>query len=328
MKTSNEEFKEKILNKYIQDINNIYMIQDYITLESIKECENMISEISKENNDIMKEEKGAFTFLIDKKYVLIAKNEELKNIFGLIYYYLLSLSKDIHKSESLILSNIKEIISLINLILIFNDNVTFYSLKKKILSLALKNEMRDINEIVLSEYYFTCTKNKKCRKSLISWDYKYFLYHNFFKDNNKQIIINQDSNNKFSIFNLLKDELKLLEIKENIFHNNDFILKDFEILDVINNLQSRNYHMWTYLRKVFNDINNEGKILILLYAFYLLRKCSFDYSAFCFIVNSKNNFPLNSQQLKLIIEDIKKTNIIKYDEHKNYINDIEKFSFS
>ena len=327
MKTSNNEFKEKILNKYFQDINNIYMIQDYITLENIKECENMTTEISKENNEIINQEKGTFSFLVDKKYLLIAKNEELKNIFSLIYYYCLSLSKNIHKNENFILLNIKEILSLINLILIFNDNVTFYSLKKKILSLTLKNEIKNINELVLSEYYFTCTKNKKCRKSLISWDYKYFLYQNFFKDNNKQIKINND-NNKYNILNLLKDELNLLEIKENIFYNNDFILNDLEIINEINNLQSRNYHMWTYSRKVFNDINKEGKILILLYAFYLLRKCSFDYSAFCFIVNSKNNFPLNNQQLKIIIEDIKKTSIIKYDEHKNYINDIEKFIFN
>ena len=327
MKTSNDEFKEKILNKYFQDINNIYLIQDYITLESIKECENMISEISKENNEIINQEKGTFSFLVDKKYLLIAKNEELKNIFSLIYYYCLSLSKNIHKNENFILLNIKEILSLINLILIFNDNVTFYSLKKKILSITLKNEIKNINELILSEYYFTCTKNKKCRKSLISWDYKYFLYQNFFKDNNKQIKINKD-NNKYNILNLLKDELNLLEIKENIFYNNDFILNDLEIINEINNLQSRNYHMWTNLRKVFNDINKEGKILILLYAFYLLRKCSFDYSAFCFIVNSKNNFPLNNQQLKIIIEDIKKASIIKYDEHKNYINDIEKFIFN
>jgi hypothetical protein len=284
----------------------------------------MISEISKENNEIINQEKGTFSFLVDKKYLLIAKNEELKNIFSLIYYYCLSLSKNIHKNENFILLNIKEILSSINLILIFNDNVTFYSLKKKILSITLKNEIKNINELILSEYYFTCTKNKKCRKSLISWDYKYFLYQNF-KDNIKPI---KKDNQSFYILDLLKEELNLLGINQNIFYNNEFILNDLEINNEVNIIQSRNYHMWTYLRKVFNDTNKEGKILILLYAFYILKKCSFDYSAFCFIINSKNNMPLEKEQLKLLIEKMKKNNFIKYEEHKCYINDIDKFIFN
>jgi len=325
MHKSNEEFKEKIINKYSKDINNIYNIRDYIILETIQECEKMISDTFKESNNTNKEiymEKGVFSILVDKKYLLISKNDEFKNIFSIIYKYMLDLTKNISKNENFILSNIKEIVSLINLILIFNDNITFYSLKKKILLLNYQKDIKNIDEIIINEYYFTCLKNKNGRKSLISWDYKYFLYKHFKNNLNR---IKEENNKSYLILNLLNDQLNILGLKENIFSKSEFIINDLEIINEINITQSRNYHLWTYLRKVYNDTDKEGKILILLFAFLLLRKCSFDYSAFSFIINSKQNMPFNNEQLRLLIEYIKKSSVIKYDEHKCYIDDIEKF---
>ena len=325
MHKSNEEFKEKIINKYSKDINNIYNIRDYIILETIQECEKMISDTFQESNNTNKEiymEKGVFSILVDKKYLLISKNDEFKNIFSIIYKYMLDLTKNISKNENFILNNIKEIISLINLILIFNDNITFYSLKKKILLLNYQKDIKNIDEIIINEYYFTCLKNKNGRKSLISWDYKYFLYKHFKNNLNR---IKEENNKSYLILNLLNDQLNILGLKENIFSKSEFIINDLEIINEINITQSRNYHLWTYLRKVYNDTDKEGKILILLFAFLLLRKCSFDYSAFSFIINSKQNMPFNNEQLRLLIEYMKKSSIIKYDEHKCYIDDIEKF---
>lgn len=321
MHYTNEEFKEKIINNFLQDINNINMIQDYIILENNDDCEKMISETFGDNNKLIDKKSGDFSFLVDKKYLLIAKNNVLKNNFGIIYTFLLSLSKNIKKNENFIFSNIKEIFSLINLVLIFNDNITFYSLKKKILLSIIKNSQNNIDEIILNEYYFTCTTNKKRRKSLISWDYKYFLYENF-KNN---IHLRRGGDKSFPILNIIKEELNILGIKQDIFYLNEFILNDLEIINEINNIQSRNYHLWTYLRKVFDNENKEGKILIILYAFVILRKCSFDYSAFSFIVNMKNKNPLTKEQLKTLIDNLKKSCIIKYDEHKCYIDDIDKF---
>ena len=325
MHKSNEEFKEKIINKYSKDINNIYNIRDYIILETIQECEKMILDTFQESNNTNKEiymEKGVFSILVDKKYLLISKNDEFKNIFSIIYKYMLDLTKIISKNENFILNNIKEIISLINLILIFNDNITFYSLKKKILLLNYQKDIKNIDEIIINEYYFTCLKNKNGRKSLISWDYKYFLYKHFKNNLNR---IKEENNKSYLILNLLNDQLNILGLKENIFSKSEFIINDLEIINEINITQSRNYHLWTYLRKVYNDTDKEGKILILLFAFLLLRKCSFDYSAFSFIINSRQNMPFNNEQLRLLIEYIKKSSVIKYDEHKCYIDDIEKF---
>ena len=38
--------------------------------------------------------------------------------------------------------------------------------------------------------------------------------------------------------------------------------------------------------------------------------------------------PLEKEQLKLLIEEMKKNNFIKYEEHKNYIDDIDKLIFN
>ena len=216
-------------------------------------------------------------------------------------------------------------ISLINLILLFNDNVAFYSLKKKIFLLIIdcNNKIKNFNEIILSEYYFTCLLNKKRRKSAISWDYKYFLFLHFKND----LFTIEKNNNKY-ILHLLKNELNIIGIKEEIFNNYLFILKDLEIINEINIIQNRNFHLWTYLRKIYNEMDKNEKILILLFAFLTLRKCNFDYSAFTFIVNSKNNMPFTKEQLELLIKDIKKASIFKYDEHKCYIDDLDKFLFN
>ena len=68
MHYTNEEFEEKIIKKFIKDINNINMIQDYIILESIEECEKMISDTFYDNNKLSDKSTGEFSFLIDKKY--------------------------------------------------------------------------------------------------------------------------------------------------------------------------------------------------------------------------------------------------------------------
>ena len=318
-----EDFKTNIIIKYYKDINNLFMFQDYLVLDNLEECNKIISEtFDNEEEKIISRSDGNFSILINKKFLILAKKDILVTIFTNIYKFLLKLTKNIDSLQSFIISNIKELLSLINLVLIFNDNMTFYALKKKILLLIVNNnkkdEIKNINEILLNEYYFTCSTNKKCRKSAISWDYKYFLFHYYKND----IIFRKEENN---ILDLLKDQLNIVGMKKEIFYDNIFVLKDLEIMNEINIVQSRNYHMWGYLRKIFNEINKEEKILIILYAFLTLKKCSFDYSAFCFIVNSKKFIPLGKEQIKAIIEDVKKGCFIKYDDHKCYIDILDKF---
>ena len=333
MNTQFQDFEKNIIKKYSKDINNIFMIEDYIILENLEECNTIISEIfNSEGEKIINQNNGAFSILINNKFLLIAKKDELITIFKTIYHFLLFISKNIDSQKIFILTNLKEILSLINLVLLFNDNITFYALKKKIFLLVtnkINNNdiIKNLNLIILSEYHFTCITNKKCRKSSISWDYKYFLFHNFkndifFKEKNNEY------NSEYIIFNLLKNELNIIGINKFIFYNNLFILKDLEIINEININQSRNCHMWAYLRKVYNEENKEGKILIILFAFLTLRKCCFDYSAFSFIVNSKNNIPLNKEQIKTLIKETSKNSFTIYDDHKCYIDNLEKYLFN
>ena len=328
-----QDFKKNIIEKYSEDISNIYMIQDYLILENLKECDQIISEIfnKEEDEKLISQNNGKFSILINNKFLLIAKMNELINIFKTIYNFLLSISKDLKSQKNFILSNIRELISLINLVLLFNDNITFYSLKKKILLLVINKdnnsglENKKLNQIILSEYYFACTINKKYRKSAISWDYKYFLFCNFKKD----IFSNENIDSKeFIILNLLKNELNIVGIKKDELYKYLFILKDLEMINEINIIQSRNFHLWTYLRKIYNKMSKPEKIIIILFSFYVLRKCSFDYSAFSFLVNSKSNIPLEKDKIKEIIKEMKKSSIIKYDDHKNYIDNLDNYIFN
>ena len=324
MNFSTKDFEENIIKKFEDDIKNIFMIQDYLILEDLKECNTLIEDIFIKNKEekLISKNIGSFSIVINTKFLLISKRD-LKTIFPKIYNFLLWFSKNIKSAKSFIFSYIKELLSLINLVLLFNDNITFYSLKKKILLLDIIN--KDNKDILINEYFFTCMSNKKLRKSAISWDYKYFLFDNFKND----ILTEErsDKTNSEYIYNLLKDELDILGLKKEIIVDNIFIQNDLKIINEINNIQSRNCHMWAYLRKVYNKVNKEEKILILLYAFLILRKCSFDYSAFSFIVNSKKNMPLKKEQIEKLISEIKKASIIKYDEHKCYIDNLENYLY-
>ena len=71
------------------------------------------------------------------------------------------------------------IICLINYILLFNDNITFYSFKQKIINELTKKNSNDINDIINSEYYFTILTNRNLRKSSVSWYYRFFLVNNY-----------------------------------------------------------------------------------------------------------------------------------------------------
>ena len=321
------DFKENIIKKYDNDIKNIFMIEDYLIAEDLKECDELIEEIFNKNKEekLNTKNSGYFSIIINEKFLLISKRD-LNIIFSKIYKFLLFITKNLDSFKQFIFVYIKELFSLINLVLLFNDNITFYSLKKKILLLNVnKDYINTIKDILLNEYYFTCLTNKKLRKSAISWDYKYFLFDNF--KNNIFTKENFKKNNSEYIFDLLKNELVILGLGKEIIFDNIFIQNDLKIINEINIFQSRNCHMWAYLRKVYNKITKEEKIIIILYAFIILRKCNFDYSAFSFIVNSKKNMPLNKEQIEKLISEIKKVSIIKYDDHRSYIDNLEKYLF-
>ena len=297
----------EIFDKFNVDCDNLFIIYDYLILDKKDEIENFIDLISKEEK-INEIKKGIFSIKINKKYLLIIKND-LLNDFENIYKFLLK-NKNF---DNFIFSFdlIKNIFSFCNLVLIFNDNSTFYSIKKKIL-INLFNfikEKEKINQIIFNEYSFTSIINKNNRKSCISFHYRFFLLENFKEYLNINLINNlntQKLNLKNSIFNLNDIE-------------NNIIFKDIENINLVNLKQNRNYHMWTYLNLLFNSEKTSEfeKKIILSYSIFLLKLCSWDYSSFSFIIN--NYYKIKNININLIIDEFNQNFININQEHKNYI---------
>jgi len=296
----------EIFDNFKDDCDNLFIIYDYLILEKKDEIEKYINLLSNEEK-INEINKGIFSIKLNKKYLLIIKND-LENIFEKIYNFLLK-NKNF---DNFIFSFdlIKNIFSFCNLVLIFNDNSTFYSIKKKILIKLLNyiKEKEKINQIIFSEYSFTSIINKNKRKSCISFHYRFFLLENFKEYLNINLINN---------LNIQKLQLKNFFNLNNI--ENNIIFKDLENINLVNLKQNRNYHMWTYLNLLFNSkktLEFEKKI-ILSYSIFLLKLCSWDYSAFSFIIN--NYYKIKDININLIIDEFNQNFININQDHKNYI---------
>jgi hypothetical protein len=69
------------------DCDNLFVVYDYLILEKKNEIENYINLISNEEK-INEINKGIFSIKINKKYLLLIKND-LENFFEKIYKFLL-----------------------------------------------------------------------------------------------------------------------------------------------------------------------------------------------------------------------------------------------
>ena len=290
------------------DCDNLFVVYDYLILEKKNEIENYINLISNEEK-INEINKGIFSIKINKKYLLLIKND-LENFFEKIYKFLLK-NKNFDNNFIFSFDLIKNIFSFCNLVLIFNDNSTFYSIKKRILINLSKNikKKEEINQIIFSEYSFTSITNKNKRKSCISFHYRFFLLENF-KENLNINLINNLNIQKLKLQNSIFD---LNNIEKNI------IFKDIENINLVNIKQNRNYHMWTYLNLLFNSEKTSEfeKKIILSYSIFLLKLCAWDYSSFSFIIN--NYYKIKNININLIIDEFNQNFININQEHKNYI---------
>ena len=305
------------LNKFEQDFDNIFNIKDYFIVDNKDEMKNLIDEFSTEEK-IEKVKNGIFSCKINNKYMLLSKSE-IKQYYSDFYKTLLKMNKQFYQSKSL---DYKMIICLINYILIFNDNVTFYSFKQKIIIELIKNNSNDINDIITSEYYLTILTNRNLRKSSVSWYYRFFLVNNY-----KDKINNFDNNNNINI-NLLKFFSNFFG-EENF--NSIFLYKDINNLFYINEKESRNYHLWTYVNRIFTSNNCsllERKIII-IFACFILYKCVWDYSSFCFIKNFISKIEYNEKEILFFINYLDELKEIKPENNfHNYSLQLDKNLFT
>ena len=149
------------LNKFMIDLDNIFFIRDYFIVDNKSEMKSLIEDFSNEEK-INNIKEGIFSCKINDKYMLLSKNN-IKEFYSNFYQNLLQINKNFDLFN---LNDSKNIICLVNYILLFNDNITFYSLKQKIL-LKIKH-LNDKNNIIISEYFYTIITNRNLRKSSIS----------------------------------------------------------------------------------------------------------------------------------------------------------------
>ena len=302
------------LNKFEQDFDNIFNIKDYFIVDNKDEMKNLIDEFSTEEK-IEKVKNGIFSCKINNKYMLLSKSD-IKQYYSVFYKTLLKMNKQFYQSKSL---DYKMIICLINYILIFNDNVTFYSFKQKIIIELIKNNSNDINDIITSEYYLTILTNRNLRKSSVSWYYRFFLVNNY-KDRIK--LDNKININLLKFFNNFFGE-------ENF--NSVFLFHDINNLFYINEKESRNYHLWTYINRIFisNNFSLLERKIIIIFAFFILYKCVWDYSSFCFIKNFISKIEYNEKEILFFINYLDELKEIKPENNfHNYSLQLDKNLFT
>ena len=301
------------LNKFEQDFDNIFNIKDYFIIDNKDEMKNLIDDFSSEEK-IEKVKNGIFSCKINNKYMLLSKND-IKQYYCDFYKTLLKINKQFEQSKNL---DYKMIICLINYVLIFNDNITFYSFKQKILNKIIKDNSIDINNIINSEYYYTILTNRNLRKSSVSWYYRFFLVNNF-KDRIK--LDNKININLLKFFNNFFGE-------ENF--NSVFLFHDINNLFYINEKESRNYHLWTYINRIFisNNFSLLERKIIIIFAFFILYKCVWDYSSFCFIKNFISKIDYNQKEILFFINYLDELKDIKTENNfHNYSLQLDKNLF-
>ena len=250
--------------------------------------------------------------------MLISKSD-IKQYYSEFYKTLLKINNQFYQFKNL---DYKMIICLINYILLFNDNITFYSFKQKIINELTKKNSNDINDIINSEYYFTILTNRNLRKSSVSWYYRFFLVNNY-----KDKINKFDNNDNITNINLL-NFFKSFFGEENL--NSIFLYKDINNLFYINEKESRNYHLWTYVNRIFtsNNFSLLERKIIIIFACFILYKCVWDYSSFCFIKNFISKIDYNQKEILFFINYLDELKDIKTENNfHNYSLQLDKNLF-
>ena len=133
-----------LIEEYKNDIGNMSYVVDFMIVEDISQRDAMIDYISKEE-DIIAVRNGVFTSKINHKLLIVIRTV-LQLHYKKLYYSLLKINKDNVAIESSLRC---DILSLVNLVLVFcPDNPSLYYLKKKIM-LFLKDNNKVTEKLIL-----------------------------------------------------------------------------------------------------------------------------------------------------------------------------------
>ena len=310
--------------EFAQDLTNINNSDDYLICSDFKEINEAVLRLSKEIK-VVSDIKGKFTEKINE-YLLVSRASFIDE-YKRVYKSLLSFNDGFKRDRNLIktfdISSISLLLSSINSVLLFNDNQTFYSLKRKIIlksTCKFKASFSDVVNLLRSELLFTQTTNEKSRKSAVSWAYRTFLYSVFSENFSREQIA------AINRYNKNENKVDFRPFGGVVLCEGDFVYNEVLLCDCVNVREGRNYHMWTHLRRLFdsNKKNNyvNGCKIIVLYAVIKLAESPNDYSAFSFIVNSDVKSIFTKEEVEMIRNYLSENKGIS---NKDYIKDIYQY---
>lgn len=284
------------------DMHNVHCIDDYYIIEFSQEIPIMI-ELLSQTEAITQVSKGLFTEKINNKYLLVCR-EKLRAYIQQMFKFLFQFKNDYQSMKD----NLR-LLDLCNIVLLnASGNNTVFSLKKKLL---LNNENINV-DVIVSEYQFTQLNNIKNRKGNAAWDYRYFLikhYGNILFDyyKNKDVQFKQVK---------IKGITDLINVDFTISH---FIIHDLEYLQLINTNEKRNYHLWTYLNKMFNYCQRvDDKKAIFCFTCSLFINDFNDYSAYSFMVNFYKKTPFSFKEYTKLIQYLFQIAQVNHTESNQY----------
>lgn len=310
-----DEFFSKFLEENKIDIKNFKNIVDFFIASDELERDGITSIFEKEEK-IKAKLFGNFTLKLNDKFLIITKSK--LSFFPSLYKNIFLLNKNI------ILKTcsddfLQALLSLTNFMLLFaKDNPSIYNLKKKILY-DLSGRGGVPSSLVTSEYFFISLYNRNYRKSAMSWEYRIILTTKF----GSALILEDISKENL---NKLNKNLLYSIIKKNDLCPSALVQTDIDNLNSVNEKESRNYHMWCYIIKLFlSRESNSDRLYIILYGIYLLGKCPWDYSSYSFLVNHFEKCEVSKSEREAMCRFLEKSEEVnRRNEHKSYISELVK----
>jgi hypothetical protein len=276
----------EILNKYsylFEECQNLIRIKEILVIP--KEELNFYIEMLKLDNPTLVIETGHYTIKINQSLLIILEDFKYK-LKEICKNFILVIRKEI---KNKIIKNscyLKKILIFTNLILIFSPEFyTIYNMKMEILQ-QLKNQFKneEFYDLIKSEHMFSNIINSQNRKCSISWHYRLFLLKELYICHNltdkEELTINDEKINFFKKIKFICD-LITYDVYET-----SFIISEIAFIDIINERERRNYHLWKYLIHLFNYIDKQQeKAIIFSFCFMNFLNDTLDYSAYSNTVN-------------------------------------------
>lgn len=292
------------INEILNETEILIGFDDIIIIEEA-ELDMIINMLSLEK-EINKIERTTHYVKINDKYLVILTSIGMliKSIWRNFLCPLNKILRDHDKNKGELLTFLKEfhielnstffiqLDNLCNVILLFTpDFYSIYNIKRRISTCHIF----DIRQII-NDYYIINVINTNNRKCSISWNYRLYLVTTY-----KGELANHLG--KIHSCDIRKFQTKLETISQLFLTGDDreeydtLLLYDLFLVDIINEKEKRNYHLWKYTMNLYHHYQNKtAQGIILSFCLFNFINNSTDYSAYSNIRNTLTSY--NKEKLK------------------------------